>query len=134
MTAGRRGKRPRHEDAALAALLAEPTIAQAAEKAGIGESTLLRWLADPAFKARYRDARRQIVEHAVARLQQTTSEAVGALRRNLACGNPSVEVGAARVVFDQALRAIELADLAERVEQLEQSAAQDKREGEDGKR
>src|SRR5215207_9913631 len=103
MTVSQRGKRPRHEEAALAALLSEPTIAAAAAKADIGESTLLRWLAEPAFKARYRDARRQVVELAVTGLQQATSEAVESLTRNLTCGVPASEIAAAKAIIDFAV-------------------------------
>jgi hypothetical protein len=60
MTAPGRGKCPRQAEAAIAALLAEPTIEAAARKAGISESTLLRWLQEPAFKAAFRAARRQV--------------------------------------------------------------------------
>jgi hypothetical protein len=123
MTAGHGSKRPQREEAALAALLSEPTIRAAAEKAGIGESTLLRWMSEPEFKARYRASRRSVVESAIGRLQQAATQAVDALTRNLTCGIPPVEVGAARAVLDQALRAVELVDLAERVEQLEQDSA-----------
>jgi hypothetical protein len=122
VTARDGGKRPRCEELALAALLSEPTIAAAAMKAGIGESTLLRWMAEPDFRARYRAARRQVVEGAIGRLQQAATLAVDALTRNLTCGTPAVEVGAARSILDQALKAVELVDLAERVEQLEQAA------------
>jgi hypothetical protein len=125
MTAGERGhgqKRERLEDRALAALLSEPTIAAAATKAGIGESTLLRWMAEPDFKARYRAARRQVVEGAIGRLQQAATLAVDALTRNLTCGIPAVEVGAAKSILDQAIKAVELVDLAERVEALEQAS------------
>ena len=122
MTPGEGGKRPRQEDAAIAALLSEPTIAEAAQKVGIGRSTLLRWLAEPEFKARYRAARRSVVESAIGRLQQATTQAVDALARNLTCGTPAVEVGAARTILDQATKAVELVDLAERIEQLEQAA------------
>src|SRR5687768_6339121 len=76
------GKHKRLEDAALAALLSQPTLAQAAQQAGISESTMLPWLADPAFKARYREARRQVVELAVTNLQQATAAAVETLTRN----------------------------------------------------
>jgi len=125
MTAGERGhgqKRARLEDGALAALLSEPTIAAAATKAGIGESTLLRWMAETDFKARYRAARRQVVEGAIGRLQQAATLAVDALTRNLTCGTPAVEVGAARTILDQATKAVELVDLAERVEALERAS------------
>ena len=122
MTADRTGRRSNREDAALAALLSEKTIAEAATKAGIGESTLLRWLADAEFKARYRAARRSVVESAIGRLQRAATEAVDALSRNLTCGIPAVEVGAARSVLDQAIKAVELVDLAERIEALEQAS------------
>jgi hypothetical protein len=122
VTAGHGSRRPQKEDAALAALLSEPTIAGAAAKASISESTLLRWLQEPNFKARYRAARRSIVEGAIGRLQQVATQAVDALIRNLTCGTPAVEVGAAKSVLDQALKAVELTDLAERIEALELAA------------
>jgi hypothetical protein len=124
VTAGRAGKRGRLEDQALGALLSEPTIAEAAAKAGLSESTLLRWLADPSFRERYREAaRRQVVEHAITGLQQAAGDAVDALRRNLTSGVPSAEIAAAKAIIDQAVKGVELVDLAERVEQLEQAAA-----------
>ena len=57
-------------------------------------------------------------------LQQTATQAVDALTRNLTCGIPAVEVGAAKSVLDQAIKAVELVDLAERIEALEQAAEQ----------
>ena len=112
-------KRERLEDRALVALLSEPTIEAAARRADIAESTLLRWLQDPAFQARYRSARRSVVESAIGRLQQAATGAVDALTRNLTCGVPAVEVGAARSILDQAIKAVEVLDLAVRIEQLE---------------
>jgi hypothetical protein len=135
MTVGSAGKRPTREDAAVAALLTEKTIAEAAKKAGIGESTLLRWMAEPAFKARYRAARRQVVEHAVSGLQQATSNAVEALTRNLSCGVAASEIAAAKAIIDFAVKGVELVDLAERVETLEQaSEAAAEREKQGGRR
>jgi hypothetical protein len=124
MTAGHGQKRERLEDRALAALLAEPTIPRAAATAGVSESTLLRWLAEPSFKARYRDARRRVVELAVTGLQQAMSDAVATLGRNLRCGVPSSEIAAAKAVLDFAVKGVELIDLAERVEALEQASEQ----------
>ena len=122
MAAGHGGKRPQREEAAIGALLSEPTIGAAAQKAGIGENTLLRWMAEPDFKARYRAARRSVVEGAIGRLQQAATQAVDALARNLTCGIPAVEVGAAKSILDQAIKAVELVDLAERIEALEQAS------------
>ena len=122
MTSAAGGKRLRREEAAIAGLLSEPTIAGAAAKAGVSESTLVRWLQEPDFKAKHRAARRSVVETAIGRLQQAATEAVDTLARNLSCGTPAVEVGAAKAVLDQAIKAVELIDLAERVEALEQVA------------
>jgi hypothetical protein len=103
---------------ALAALLSTPTLADAARVAGISERTLRYWLKRPKFLAAYRRARRQLVEAAVARLQQIAWEAAEALRRNLTCGQPSNEIRAALGVLEQAAKGIELVDLAEQVEEL----------------
>lgn len=112
----------RLKDAALAALLSEPTVTAAAQKIGVDLNTLTRWMQEPEFSSLYRAARRQVVEAAVSNLQQATSEAVDALRRNLTCGTPAAEIAAAKAVIDFAVKGVELTDLAERVEQLEQAA------------
>jgi transposase-like protein len=122
VTAGHGGKRPRQAEAAIAALLTEPTVEAAARRVGVNESTLLRWLKEPEFGTEYRAARRLVVESAIGRLQQAATQAVDALARNLSCGIPAVEVGAAKAVLDQAIRGVELLDLAERVAVLEQAA------------
>ena len=119
MTTGHGGKQARKEEQAIAALLAEPTVEAAAARVGVGHSTLLRWLAEPPFRDRYRAARRDVVEAVIGRLQQASTAAVDALARNLSCGIPAVEVGAAKAVLDQATKAVELLDLAEWVERLE---------------
>src|SRR5262249_19545356 len=117
------------QEALVAALLTEPTHQAAAAAAGVSEATLRRWLHRPAVRAACREARRRVVEDAGARLQQACGEAVEALRRNLACGNPRAEVRAAQIVLEQAVRGVELADLLARVEELEQLVA----EGGDGR-
>ena len=106
-------------DQAVLALLAHPTIPEAAAACGVGEATLWRWLQEPAFAERYRAARRQVVEGAIASLQQTASEAAATLKRNLRCGTPSVEVRAALAVLEQAIKGAELLDLQERIAALE---------------
>jgi hypothetical protein len=51
-------KRSRRGEAAIAALLTEPTIEAAAAKARISVRTLKYWLRQPRFQAAYRQARR----------------------------------------------------------------------------
>ena len=107
------------QERAIIALLATPTIGSAAKAAEISEVTLWRWMKESEFKANLRDARRAVVEGAIGRLENAATDAVDALHRNLTCGTPSVEVGAATVILDQAIRAVELFDVVERVERLE---------------
>lgn len=72
-------KTDKHE-IAIANLLSSPTIDQAAKKTGIATSTLQKWLADPDFKQRYRDAQRQILEHTIGVFHAGTVEAAAVLR------------------------------------------------------
>ena len=114
-----RTKLPRKQEVLIAALLTEPTHAAAAVKAGVSEATLQRWLRHPEFQSAYRLVRRGIVEAAIGRLQQATSKAVEALERNLTCGQAGCEVRAALGILDQSLKAVELIELAGRIEELE---------------
>ena len=109
----------RKQDRAILALLAEPTLEAAARSAEVAPATIWRWNQQADFKSRLRDARRAVVEGAIGRLQQAATEAVSALQRNLTCGTPSVEVRAAATILDQAIKAVELFDITERIEQLE---------------
>ncbi len=118
---GHGAKFPRKRQEAIAALLTEPTIREAAKTAGVGEKTLGRWLQDEDFCQSYREAKRQVVQQAVTRLQQISGEAVEALRGVMTDDTkpPSSRVAAARIVLDMALKSVELEDLEARVEALE---------------
>ena len=67
------------QETLIAALLTEPTYAAAAKKAGIGETTVYRWMKLPDFRAAYDEARRELVKSALRRLQAGTVEAVETL-------------------------------------------------------
>jgi hypothetical protein len=105
-------------DALIAALLTEPTQAKAAEKAGVGEATLYRWLALPEFQTAYRQTRRQLIEGTIGRVQQVTCDAVETLKRLLNCGNEQVEIRAVALALDYAIRGLQVSDLLESVEAL----------------
>ncbi len=115
------------QEKALAALLTEKDIRSAAVKAGVSEATVFRWLAEDDFKAEYRRLRRDAVEQAAAQIQQVSSEAVEALRKNLACGNPSAEIAAARIILENAYKAIDLMDIQQRLEMLENAVQKQNR-------
>jgi hypothetical protein len=112
-------KQSRKQEQAIAALLSEPSVEAAAAKAGVGVSTLKRWLVEPGFRHLYQHARTGLLERVVATLLRLSTSAVVALARNLTCGKPSVEVRAAEVILTQGNRGVELLDLAERVVELE---------------
>jgi hypothetical protein len=119
------GKRGRREAAAIAALLTESTLDQAARAAGISAATLFRWLKEDAFRARYAEARRDAFGQAIARLQQASSAAVDAL---LAIAGDAEAPAAARVsaasrILEHATKAIELEDVTKRLNELEQALA-----------
>lgn len=106
---------------ALVGLLTLDTIKAAAEAAGVDETTVIRWMKDDPFRTAYRDARREIVNHAVVRLQGACSVAVNTLRSIAADEDKPAasRVTAARAILDASQRAVEIDDLGARVEALE---------------
>jgi transposase-like protein len=126
------GKFGRKKEEAIAALLTQRNIEEAAKTAGIGANTLLRWLKVPEFQAAYRDARRAAFGQAVARLQQGTSAAATTLLKTMIDPNTpaSVRARAAEVIFNHAGKAIELEDIEARVAELERATGASK----DGRR
>ena len=103
---------------ALAALLAHPTLSAAAKASGVGESTLRRWLREPAFAAEFRRLRREALGGAVTALHQLSTAAALALGEALACDHAGTRVRAALGILDQARALGESLDLAEQVEDL----------------
>ena len=114
----------RKQEEAIAALLTQRNIDEAARTAGISTRTLLRWLQLSEFQKAYRQARRDTYSQAVARLQQGTSAAATILLKTMVDpGTPaSVRVRAAEAIFSHAFKAIEIEDIEARVSELEQAA------------
>jgi ACT domain-containing protein len=108
-----------NKEKALIALLKNPSITRAAKNSGLSEETLYRYLRDKEFVSEYRAARRLTVENAVAELQGAANEAVETLKKNLHCENPAVEIRAAQIILDNALKGVEMIDILERLEKLE---------------
>jgi hypothetical protein len=109
------------QETAITALLNESTLKQAAERAGIGERTLHRWMDDPLFMNAYRKARRMAFGHAIALSQRYAAMAVQTLAKVMTdpAAAHSSKVAAATAVLKFGRDAIELDDLAERVDALE---------------
>jgi hypothetical protein len=106
---------------ALVALLAQPSVEDAARAAGVTPRTLWRYLRDPIFAAEYKVARRELVGHTIMRLQADASHAARALRTIVDDREApaSARVTAARAIIEHALKGAELTDLMERLDVLE---------------
>ena len=79
---GHGSKFDRKKEEAIAALLTQRSIEEAAKVAGIGTQTMYRWLKIPEFQAAYLEARRAAFSQTNARLQQASSAAVSTLLKN----------------------------------------------------
>jgi transposase-like protein len=113
----------RKKEEAIAALLTQRNVEEAARAAGIGTQTLLRWLKVPEFVKEYRKARREAVHQSVARLQQATGAAATTVLKLMTDMNipAAVRLRAAECVFDRAFKGVELEDIEARVSELERA-------------
>jgi hypothetical protein len=109
---------------AIAALLSQRNIDEAAHAAGIGTRTLLRWMKDPEFDAAFRKARRAAFGQTTARLQRGSSAAATILMKLMLDANTpaSTRVRAAEIIVNHAAKAIEIEDIEARVAALELAA------------
>lgn len=109
------------QQGAIRALLRTPNRSKAAAEAGVGESTLYRWLTEDAFKTAYRAAQRDLHDQTVALLHAAADDAVTALKDVLTDSDapaPS-RVSAAKIVLELCGRAVEQDDLLDRIARLE---------------
>lgn len=118
MDKGHGEKLTRKMEQAIACLLSEATVEDAAKKAGVSYRSLKGWLILPVFKSAYRAARTQLLERVVSRLLESTSEAVDTLKRNLTCGKPNAEIRAAAEIIKQGLHGAEVLDLETELQEL----------------
>lgn len=111
---------PKQEKAILF-LLTEPTIRQAAEKSGVGETTLYRWMQEEEFDKAFKDARAKALNQTISQLQSTSNNAVRTLKNVMEDEKApaSSRVTAAKTVLEMAFKAYELQDLASKIEEME---------------
>lgn len=83
------------EQRALTALLISASISEAARRCGLSRRTLVRFKADPRFRAAYGAASRECFEDAKKELRSGTCEALAVLRGALRQGSRSQRIRAA---------------------------------------
>jgi hypothetical protein len=117
----------RKKEEAVAALLSERTIEEAARSCRMSPKTLLRWLKVPEFKTAYLEARGQALGQSNARLQQATSAAVTTLLKLMVSPESpaATRVRAAQCVLELAQKGFELDNLELRLAHLEAAARGD---------
>ena len=128
---GHGSKFGRKKEAAIAALLSQRTLEDAARTVGIAVSTLLRWQKDPEFDAAFRVARRAAYGQTTARLQQGSSAAATILMKVMLDQNTpaSTRVRAAEIIVNQAAKALEIEDIEARVSELERTTGASNQRG-----
>lgn len=109
------------EEKILAALLAAPTVREAAITSGIPERTVYKYLARPDFRAEYQRQRTELVRVAWDGLRGTLEEATAVVRGLIAdpLAPPQTRLNAARTVLEFTLKATEQLDILTRLEALE---------------
>lgn len=107
---------------ALAALVSEPTQKAAAEKAGISESTLRNYLADPAFQKAYKKEFSDLVTSATRQAQKALSPALRVLQEILEDEEQpaSARISACRSIAEYGLRLTEITDVMGILEGVEE--------------
>ena len=120
---GHGAKFGRKKEEAIAALLSQRNVEDAARVVGVDTKTLLRWMKEPEFDAEYRSARRAAFAQSVARLQQASGAAVSTLLKLMVDPNvpASTRARCADSVLGHTAKAIELDDIEARVSELERA-------------
>jgi hypothetical protein len=126
---GTRSGKERVKEAAIQALLVQPTIELAAEASGISRTTLYRFLAQEEFQRLYKQAKSRVLDETINRLRNASLEAVEVLVEvsNDVSATSSARVSAARSIIDLALRAKQIEDIEERLQELEANTIEGER-------
>lgn len=111
--------RPSGDDDLILALAAGVSVIEAAERAGVGERTVYRRLADAEFRRAVSEARGRLFDAALGKLASIASKAAGTLERLMESDKPTVALGAAKAALELGPRLRELSDLEDRLNRLE---------------
>ncbi len=120
-------KIPPKAERVLTALLHHGVVRAAATDAGVSEATVFRYLQDAEFQRRYRAARADVVDAAVALMQCLSVNSVAVLASIMEDKEApaSSRIAAAKTILEQSIGSLELMDLRARVEQLEATLPQE---------
>jgi hypothetical protein len=103
------------------------TKAQAARATGVAVRTVFRRVADPAFAARVREARRELLDAVMGRLATAAGDAaltLATLVAPSAAVGEKVKVAASKSVIELMTRLLTTVELTDRLEELERLVAE----------
>jgi transposase-like protein len=117
-------KQDRKRAAAVQALITHATLKDAAEAAGISETTLARWRRDPEFRAELAQAQGDAVAGMVGQLVALADHAVTAIHDGLDAEQPiHVRLRAADIYLGKLLLLRQMVDFEQRLQALEAGQA-----------
>ncbi|MGA2150259.1 MAG: hypothetical protein ABSH49_35495 [Bryobacteraceae bacterium] len=110
----------KHEKA-IAALMTQRNVEEAARVAGIGKRTLYRWQQEPEFQDAYREAKQAAVSQSMARLQYASSAAASTLLKLIVDPSTpaSVKARVADSILNHAVKATEMEAIEARAQTAE---------------
>ena len=103
----------------ISQIIASTTLEEARRKAKVSKGTLYAWLKDETFKAELKRQRDEVIKESLARLKGAITKAVEELVKLLDSEKPELKRLVCRDILDYALKAIEIEDIEERIDQLE---------------
>ena len=104
-------------------LLRPGTLTSKAKAAGIGRTTLYRWLEDDNFRASLQLLRQATFEVAQTELQAMSFEAAEVLRNALHSGDEALNLKAAKTILDQSQYAQHSFQVRKRLDTLDEAVA-----------
>src|SRR5438270_14078597 len=106
-----------HKDAKTAAAVALATgknVRESAKAAGIGERTLHRWRADPAFCRQVADLKTEMFGQTMGRLTDLSVQAANVLGELLKANGDKTRLQAAQAIITLGVRMKEFVEMSER--------------------
>lgn len=107
-------------------LITQPTVRDAAQAAGVSESTVYRYLNEPAFQQAYQSLKSEIMRGTTNKIQLSAGIAIDTLITVMQTSKSDMaRVMAASKILEMAYTAYEKEDLEARIVKIEKLAAGD---------
>lgn len=103
----------------IIALASGDSVKQAAERAGVGERTVYRRLADQEFMLKVNKARNMMIGQAVGKLSVNCAKAAEVLEKLLDSDNPRIRLQAAKAILDHSIKLADNLAIEMRLSSLE---------------